>query len=200
MENKFFLINDNTINTISVSKKNNLEHLYFIYPNNDLNINLNYELDKYSFVNINVVVINYLNYQINLNINSLSNNSFNNFNIHVNAIGFDDSKTFISINSYIGKHGNENYVNQIINGLLLSSNSKITGEPILKINNNNISAKHSLHIGSINYDELFYLQTKGLNERMAKKILINALIDNITINYNEQINEKIKQEINERLK
>ena len=200
MENKFFLINDNTINTILVSKKNNLEHLYFIYPNNDLNINLNYELDKYSFVNINVVVINYLNYQINLNINSLSNNFFNNFNINVNAIGFDDSKTFISINSYIGKHGNENYVNQIINGLLLSSNSKITGEPILKINNNNISAKHSLHIGSINYDELFYLQTKGLNERMAKKILINALIDNITINYNEQINEKIKQEINERLK
>lgn len=94
----------------------------------------------------------------------------------------------------------DNKSKQTLIGVLLSDQAKILGEPNLKINSLNVNAKHSLRIGTLDKDEIFYLLTKGLPLEEAKQILINAIVTKLISNLSNEEQTWCFQKIKERIR
>lgn len=185
MENNVFeLIKTSKTLNLELSSKNIEQNFcYAIEAIEDLNLDINLSLINNSEISINILVFSFSDSIVKIDINSISN--INNAKIKINVYGFsfDSSRIIFKISSEVNK-ALDNVVIQNIFGLLMSKDSMITGEPILKINTEQIIAKHSLRIGSIDKEELFYLQSKGFSIFEAKKILINSMIYNLLISCN----------------
>lgn len=69
--------------------------------------------------------------------------------------------------------------------LLLSGRAKIDAQPELEILNDDVSCKHGATVGQIDPEELFYLQSRGLNVEASRKLLIYAfaaeIVDRIPV-------------------
>ena len=88
--------------------------------------------------------------------------------------------------------------NQEIKGFLLSKNAKIIAIPSLVIDTNKIKASHSVNIGYINKDSIFYLQTKGYDYKQAVNTIIESEISILKNNF--YINKKRKIEAYKQMK
>jgi Fe-S cluster assembly protein SufD len=84
--------------------------------------------------------------------------------------------------------------------ILLSEDAKVDAVPNLEIENNDVSCSHGATISQIDDDKLFYLMSRGLNEREAKKSIVEGFFDPILVKIdNEEVKENIKNTIAERL-
>ena len=68
--------------------------------------------------------------------------------------------------------------------------------PQLEIYNDDVKCSHGSTTGAIDLDSLFYLRSRGINLKEAKKILLNGFLNEIItpidiISYNNKINKKI---------
>jgi Fe-S cluster assembly protein SufD len=74
---------------------------------------------------------------------------------------------------------------QLNRNLLLSSTAKIDTKPQLEITADNVKCSHGATVSQLEDDEIFYLQSRGLDVETAKILLINAfaveIIDRIPI-------------------
>jgi Fe-S cluster assembly protein SufD len=72
---------------------------------------------------------------------------------------------------------------QLVNNLMLSDKAHIGGKPTLMIKADDVKCQHGVTVGRIDDDQLFYLKTRGINEKEARKLLIgsfaNAVIERI---------------------
>ncbi len=60
--------------------------------------------------------------------------------------------------------------------------------PNLLVSSNNIEALHNATISSISFDELFYLNSKGLSEETAKKLIIKGfLLNNLELSEEDKL-------------
>jgi len=62
----------------------------------------------------------------------------------------------------------------------------------MDVKTNEVIANHLVTIGSFNKDELFYLNSQGLSNDLAKNLLLRSFISNIL---NENIKEQLKMEV-----
>ncbi len=58
--------------------------------------------------------------------------------------------------------------------LLLSENAQINTKPQLEIRADDVRCAHGATIGQINRESMFYLKSRGLDERAARQILIRG--------------------------
>jgi Fe-S cluster assembly protein SufD len=74
---------------------------------------------------------------------------------------------------------------QLNRNLLLSSSAKIDTKPQLEITADNVKCSHGATVSQLEDDEIFYLQSRGLDVETAKILLINAfaveIIDRIPV-------------------
>ncbi len=74
---------------------------------------------------------------------------------------------------------------QLNRNLLLSSTAKIDTKPQLEITADNVKCSHGATVSQLEDDEIFYLQSRGLDVETAKILLINAfaveIIDRIPV-------------------
>ncbi len=63
------------------------------------------------------------------------------------------------------------------NSLLLSPNAKSDALPFLEIEGGGSQAKHAATTSSVDYDELFYIMSRGINERDARNIIVEGFLD-----------------------
>lgn len=63
--------------------------------------------------------------------------------------------------------------------LLLSENAEIDTKPELEIYADDVKCSHGATVGQLDEDILFYLQSRGIEEENARKILIYSFIDDI---------------------
>ncbi len=97
----------------------------------------------------------------------------------------------INVVSNVKQNNNNVTTEQEIKGFLLSDSAKINTIPSLVIDTNKINASHSVNIGHLNKDFIFYLESKGFDHMQA----VNAIIENeISILKNTYYNSK-KQKI-----
>jgi len=61
----------------------------------------------------------------------------------------------------------------------LSGNSQITVKPDLEILNNSVKAGHGVAIGRFNDQEIYYLQSRGLNHQQSYKLLSRGFLSNL---------------------
>lgn len=124
-------------------------------------------------------------------INHIKNNSYSDINF--NHIIKDKAHAIFDIGAEVRKTAINSKVFQSSKTILLDKRARVNAIPRLKVFIDQLEAKHGATTGSIDKDELFYLESRGINKKLAKKIIIksieNAVIDKIE---NKTINEWIK--------
>ena len=61
--------------------------------------------------------------------------------------------------------------------ILLDEKSSMNAKPEMKIYNNDVICKHGTTIGTLNQEQVFYLNSRGLNKFEAEKILLQGIIN-----------------------
>ncbi len=63
--------------------------------------------------------------------------------------------------------------------LLLDKKSSAVAEPKLEIENNDVRASHAATVGKIDDEQLFYLESRGINLEEAKKIIVEGFLKEV---------------------
>ena len=74
----------------------------------------------------------------------------------------------------VEKDASKTISSQTNNNLLLSSDAEIDTKPELEIYNEDVSCTHGATVGQIEAEQLFYLQSRGIDETQAKQLLLSA--------------------------
>ena len=153
--------------------------VYILSPVDNFNFSFDIRVIKPSVSTINFIVLADASKVVNCKINTSIYTS--NASLEVKSILFasEFSKISMEINSFVDKNTTNNFVSQSINGLLLTQTAKIIGSPNLQINTLDVKAKHSLKIGSLDKEELFYLMSKGFSLLETKKIIIDSYLQEL---------------------
>ncbi len=155
----------------------------------------NIHLEDNAELKINLSILSSTNKKVKINVYHDGDNSISECNCY--GVSKKGTIEFV-LNGYIKQYTKSNLCKQSIQGLLLSDEAKISGNPNLIIDSNKIKANHKLSIGCFNKDYLFYIMSKGISEQNAKLLLANQFyqehLDNIT---DETKKEKISNMIKE---
>jgi Fe-S cluster assembly protein SufD len=86
---------------------------------------------------------------------------------------------------------------QLNRNLLLSSRARVDTKPQLEITADNVKCSHGATVSQLEDDEIFYLQSRGINASDAKNLLVNAfaaeIINLLPINsLRESLNAAVK--------
>ena len=68
---------------------------------------------------------------------------------------------------------------QLNRNLLLSSKARVDTKPQLEITADNVKCAHGATVSQLEDDEIFYLQSRGIDENGARNLLINAFAGEI---------------------
>ena len=103
-------------------------------------------------------------------------------NIKNNGVCINDGTIIYQISSFVPKNIIGCTVNQN-NRIINLTNNKCQIMPNLYIDSHDVEASHSALIGKFSDEELFYLQSRGLDIKSAEKLLVTGfLTSNITNN------------------
>ncbi len=135
-----------------------------------IDININGENSK---VLLNVSSISSEENEYIVNVFHNKSNTISKTNIH--GVTNNDSKIIITNNGYIKKGCKKSKLiqdNKIIT--MGENNSKI--KPNLYIDEYDVEASHGAYIGKFDNDTLFYLSSRGLDEKLSYNLLINGFL------------------------
>ena len=169
---------------IKVNKDSNL--IYYMYSDNEFK-NKVITIDNYknSSVRFNYSFINDKDSKLAINNNLLEDNI--NSDIKVRGVAKKDSNITITSNGYVKKDTKDSIFNEDLRGLNLDEGI-VKIYPDMFIDTNEVIANHNSTIGNISSDYMFYLNTKGIDNRNAKKLIVNGFINSI-------LDEEIKKDI-----
>ena len=63
--------------------------------------------------------------------------------------------------------------------LMLDNKSSAVAEPELEIKNNEVKASHSASVGRIDEEQLFYLESRGVEKHDAEKLIIKGFLGEV---------------------
>lgn len=176
---------------ISLKNNANIEHTSFEFGDG-LNLSI-YEssLDNYdSKLNINGLVRLYKDTKSSSIFNTVHNNKNTYSNINYKHSLHDSSKAVFEAKTIVNENANFSKVLQSSNTILLSDDATIFAKPHLEISIDELEASHSSTVGSLNKDQLLYLQSRGIEESKANDMLLKAFENEI---YDNIKDEKIKE-------
>lgn len=76
--------------------------------------------------------------------------------------------------------------------LALSSGVKAESFPFLEIKNQDVKVSHSVIVADIDKEQMFYLQSRGLERGRAEDLIIKGFLDEITAQVPQNISANIK--------
>src|SRR3989344_619442 len=94
--------------------------------------------------------------------------------LHIKSILFDRSELKHEGAIRIEKAAQQSNAYQRNDNLLLSGEAKAESKPALEILANEVRCTHGATLGKIDPEELFYLESRGLNKLKAQKIIIEG--------------------------
>ena len=104
------------------------------------------------------------------------------------SISDDSSKINFSGTIFVEKECVHTDAKQLLRGLQLSPKSKINLSPEMQILADDVKCAHGATIGQINDDELFYLESRGIDKISAKKMLLESFFADLFIGINQKSN------------
>ena len=63
---------------------------------------------------------------------------------------------------------------QLVNTILLSEDSSVSVKPVLKIYHDDVECTHGNTVGELDAEQMFYLVSRGIPEKAARKMLISS--------------------------
>lgn len=67
--------------------------------------------------------------------------------------------------------------NQANKNILLSNKARATSIPMLEVIANDVTCKHGAAVSTFDDEQLFYLQSRGMSSKMAKKLLVQGFLE-----------------------
>lgn len=113
----------------------------------------------------------------------------------------DDSKGVFNGKILVRKDAQKTNAYQSNKNLLLSGNARIDTKPQLEIFADDVRCTHGATVGQIDEEALFYLRARGIDEKNARSLLVNAFasdilefikIDELKLKMNEIVFQKMK--------
>lgn len=176
IEGNVILHDINNINkefNIELEDNSNLD-LYLI-KKSECDYNISFSLLNNVKLNLNMLILNNNKNKVTVNINMLGNSS--KAILDIRGMNIDnDSNLDIICNGYVKKNTKDNELIENLKGLIKNENDTIKISPVMKIDTNEVSANHLVAIGSFNKEELFYLESLGLDKNNARKMLTNSFL------------------------
>ncbi|AIM25239.1 Fe-S cluster assembly protein SufD [Melissococcus plutonius] len=84
--------------------------------------------------------------------------------------------------------------------LMLSDKARGDANPILLIDENDVTAGHAASVGSLNADDLYYLMSRGLSKQVAERLIVHGfLTPMISTISNKEVQEKMMVIIDRKL-
>lgn len=160
-------LNINKINDVHIIKENDI-------------FNLDGENSKLEFV---LKTISKYNEKYDIVVNHNFKRTFS----HVinNGINIDSGHLCFNVTGYVPKGCIETDVMQD-NRIINLTNHKCQINPNLFIDEENVSANHSAHISDFDRNDLFYIQSRGINKIDATKLLVKGFM-------NKDLNDSFKE-------
>ncbi len=180
-----------------INLKNNQTVNVFVVTNdkNKMHKNLDIILKNNNKVNIYCLILaSGTTKEINFNLFHNGNNSVS--NIYVKALANHKSLVKVNCMSNAKAKTKKNEINQLIDGLMFDDKSQIKALPCLDINIDNVIARHTVNIGQVDPEIIFYLNSKGLSTVKAYQFLIDSFIMDLKPYLNKyriNINKDIKK-------
>ena len=111
-------------------------------------------------------------------------------NMQINGASINGAKVICDALVNIAGKAIKSSGHQKLYGLLLDEHSRILSEPILEINNNDVSCSHAASISQINDEAQFYMQSRGLSKQEVIDMFIDGFfqeVKDVTSHKNELI-------------
>ena len=160
-------------NSYNISKfcNVNIQKFYHINEMKQFDsINLNGDSSNANYI---LKTINTQNNKYNLVVN---HNAFNTKSeIINNAVNLENGKIFFDVTGFVPKGIKKCSLNQI-NRIVNFNQNKCQINPILLIDENDVEANHSAFIGKFSDEEIFYLQSRGINYDGVIKLLVKGFL------------------------
>lgn len=116
-------------------------------------------------------------YEINLLISHLVPNTFG--RVVIKGVAENGARVKVKGLVKIAKQAQETDSFLSMKILLLDKNSSAVAEPELEIEANRVKASHSASVGKIDEEQLFYLKSRGIEEKEAKNIIVEGFINDL---------------------
>jgi Fe-S cluster assembly scaffold protein SufB len=100
-------------------------------------------------------------------------------NFTIKALVSSHSQTQIDLVSIASRNTKSIEANQTVDGILFGDLANINVTPSMSIDTNIIKSSHSVNIGNINPEHLFYLMSRGIDKKSATTIILDGMFDEI---------------------
>jgi len=140
--------------------------------------NINADLvEKNASININALFSSRKKLHIDnqIMIKHLAEECFSSMNYR--GIIRDNSTGVFGGTVYVDKNAQKTQSDMTNRNLLLSDNARINTKPVLEIYNEDVQCSHSATSGHLDYDKIFYIQSRGVCEKEARDMLIQSFAD-----------------------
>ena len=108
----------------------------------------------------------------------------------------DKAKNIFHGKVYVSPESAQTDCAQSVKSLLLSSRADSYSQPEMEIGCGEVKAKHGATVGQLNEDEMFYLQTRGLEKSKAFQLLVMSYINEVLNQFPEKnLIQSLKQKI-----
>jgi Fe-S cluster assembly protein SufD len=133
---------------------------------------------------------------------TIADHAFPNCNSDEVFKGILDDKSTAVFNGkvLVREHAQKTNAYQSNKNILLSDTATINSKPELEIYADDVKCSHGATSGSLDQDSLFYLKSRGISERLAKSLLLNAFANDVIEKVQlPELRQDIKRRIGERL-
>ena len=120
-------------------------------------------------------------------------------NMNNYGVARDDSKIVFSGVSHITEGAKGSNAKQNAKIIVFDKNSQGVASPILKIDENEVSASHGAVVGQLNSDHMFYLMSRGLTKDDARALITLGYLQPVSREFSESTQVKIEEAIKEAL-
>lgn len=87
---------------------------------------------------------------------------------------------------------------QLSNAILLSENAEMDTKPELEIYADDVKCSHGATTGQLDEEPVFYLRSRGLNEKEARRLLVQAFVDEVVDKVaDEDIQAAVREKTNQ---
>lgn len=92
------------------------------------------------------------------------------------AIVLDKARASFRSTGIVYENAHATQLQQLTKALLLSDDAVMNAKPELVINHDDVECSHGVAVGSLDPEAVFFLNTRGVEDEVAKQMLLNAFI------------------------
>ena len=163
------------------------------YIKNEVNCNLEGQYSS-AFINGIHLLSKNKHHEIRTNTNHLYENT-KSYQL-IKSVIDDSSKSVYQGKIYVDSKAQKTDGYQLSKAVLLNEQAEFNAKPELEIYADDVKCSHGSASGSLDEDSIFYLMSRGLDQKTAKKLLINGfLLDVVEKITDEEIKKLLKNMI-----